>query len=176
MSKPIDANSSDLGNDLFLRAIRGNEFERYAALMAEADALHHAEVNKQIPKLIKPADKARPDENDFFACLKDPNQLLDVAVTEDEVAGFVQAVVFDRAETRAHEANRVVRVELIVVADAHRRKGLGKRLMARAQHWAISKQADALVLNCYAFNIVAARLYEKAGFGVLEKMYALRLR
>lgn len=163
-------------SDLFLRAMRGNEFEPYAALVAEADALHHTEVNRQVPKLIKPAERARPKAEDFFACLKDPAQLLDVAVVREEVAGFVHASVFDRAEGRAHEANRVARIELIVVAEHHRRRGIGRRLMERAQTWAISKQADALVLDCYAFNIVAARLYEKAGFGVLEKKYAMRLR
>lgn len=162
-------------SDLFLRAMRGNEFESYAALMAEADVLHHAEVNKQVPKLIKPAECSRPKPKDFFACLKDPAQLLDIAVVREEVAGFVHARVFDRPESRAHEANRVARIELIVVAERHRRMGIGRRLMERAQSWAISKQADALVLNCYAFNIVAARLYEKCGFGLLEKIYLRRL-
>lgn len=165
--------------DVFLRAMRGNEFDVYAALMAEADALHHAEVNRQIPDLIKPAEWAQPHKDDFISRLKDPDHLLDAAVvsigTSDGVAGFVHAVVLDRAESRVHNANRVVRIELIVVAERHRRNGIGRRLMERAQHWAMSKAADALILNCYAFNIVAARLYEKAGFGVLQKMYAMPL-
>jgi len=160
----------------FLRALRGCEFEAYAALLAEADTLHHAEVSKQIPKLIKPADRAQPSHEDFFHALKDPDQMLDAAVLKGDVAGFIHAVVFDRAENRAHEANRVARIELIVVKETHRRAGIGRLLIERAQTWAISKQADALVLNCYAFNIIAARLYEKTGFSVLEKMYAVPLK
>lgn len=165
----------DIDDTLFLRALRGSEFEAYAALLAEADALHHAEVSKQIPKLIKPANRARPSREDFFHALKDPHQMLDAAVVDEDVAGFIHAVVFDRAENRAHEANRVARIELIVVKETHRRAGIGRRLIERAQRWAITKQADALILNCYAFNIVAARLYEKTGFSVLEKMYAVKL-
>jgi hypothetical protein len=32
-------------------------------------------------------------------------------------------------------------------------------------------RADSVILDSYAFNIVAARLYEKSGFQVLKKTY-----
>ena len=162
-------------SDLFLRGARGDEFEAYAALMAEADALHHTHH----PALIKPPDQATPQEADFLACLRDPNQLLDVAVLDQDgkqtLVGFIQGVLMDRPEGRAHKANRVLRIELIVVAAHMRRQNIGRSLIGRAKNWGLKKHAHMVVLNSYAFNIVAGRLYEKEGFSILTKMYALTL-
>lgn len=161
--------------EVFLRNARGTEFDIYAALTAEADALHHSHV----PGLIKPADQARPGEAAFFACLQNPNQMLDVAVvqTRDEqaVVGFIQASLLVRDEDRAHVANRTARIHLIVVTEALRRRGIGRMLLNRAKRWAEAKHASSIMLDNYAFNIVAARLYEKSGFDLLKKTYVQTL-
>ena len=156
---------------IFIRNARGDEFDVYAALVAEADALHH----RHAPTPIKTAEYARPAERDFFACLQNPHYLLDVAVvptaTGQAVVGFIQANLIAREEDRAHTANRVVRIDLIVVTEALRRRGIGRKLIARVKTWAESMRADSVILDSYAFNIVAARLYEKSGFQVLKKTY-----
>ncbi len=159
--------------EVFLRRLRGDEFNAYAALLAEADSVHH----DALPDLIKPPDRARPAEQDFTARLRDPDCLLDVAVVRlkdgtDVIAGLVDAHVLDRPEGRVHAANRVVRIEVVVVSEAWRRRGLGRMLLDRVKTWSAARAADRIVLNVYAFNIVAARLYEKAGFSVMTKMYA----
>ncbi len=163
-------------SEIFLRGARGDEFDVYAALVAEADELHHHHV----PTLIKPAGQAQPAEQDFFACLQNPDCMLDVVVVQtangQAVVGFVQARLLAREEDRAHTANRAVRIEFIVVTEALRRRGIGRRLIARVNDWAKSKQADSVVLDSYAFNIVAARLYEKSGFQVLKKTYVQTVR
>jgi GNAT superfamily N-acetyltransferase len=101
--------------------------------------------------------------------------LLDVAVVPTAsghaVVGFIQANLIAREEDRAHTANRVVRIDLIVVTEALRRRGIGRKLIARVKTWAESMRADSVILDSYAFNIVAARLYEKSGFQVLKKTY-----
>ena len=160
---------------IFLRNARGDEFEPYAALMAEADALHHA----HLPALIKPPDRAKPLESEFMAILQDPNQILDVAVVDQDehqtVAGFIHAQRLVRPEGRVHRPNTAVRIELIVVASSMRRLGIGRKLIARAHAWAREKHAEMMVLDAYAFIIVAGRLYEKTGFRVLTKRYAVSL-
>ena len=162
--------------EVFLRNARGDEFAVYASLVAEADALHHGHV----PSLIKPADRAQPAESDFFATLRDPTRMLDVAVLETEagpvVVGLIQTSLIIRDEGRAHEANTVARVELVLVTETMRRRGIGRMLIARAKQWALANRANSLILDSYAFNIVAARLYQKAGFDLLKKTYTQDLR
>jgi len=150
--------------EVFLRNARGDEFAVYASLVAEADALHHGHV----PSL------------NFFATLRDPTRMLDVAVLETEagpvVVGLIQTSLIIRDEGRAHEANTVARVELVVVTETMRRRGIGRMLIARAKQWALANRANSLILDSYAFNIVAARLYQKAGFDLLKKTYTQDLR
>ena len=158
-------------DEVFLRNARGDEFGVYAALVAEADALHHGHV----PSLIKPADHAQPAESEFFATLQDPKRMLGVAVLRTEtgpvVVGLIQTSLITRDEGRAHKANTVVRVELVVVTESMRRLGIGRMLITRAKQWAVANRANSLTLDSYAFNIVAARLYRKASFDVLKKTY-----
>ena len=161
----------DIEKDFFLRSARGNEYDAYAALVAEADAVHHAEM----PALIKTPEYARPGEQDFLACLQDPDRLLDFAVEETQggrtVVGLVEARVMTWDETRSHELNAMARIDLIVVKESHRRRGIGRALLARARGWAEARAVHGIMLDSYAFNIVATRLYEKAGFDVLKKTY-----
>ncbi len=139
--------------------------------MAEADTVHHDEM----PELIKAPEQAKPDEQDYLACLQYPDRLLDFAVEETEhcraIVGLVEVRMMRREEGRAHEANTVARIDLIVVKESHRRRGIGRALLARARRWAEDRSATGIMLDSYAFNIVAARLYEKAGFDVLKKTY-----
>ena len=163
--------------EVFLRRLRGDEFDAYAALLAEADAVHH----EAEPALIKPPDQARPEEQDFLDRLNDPLRLLDTAVVVDtagtaHLAGLIDARLTRRDEDRIHLANTVTWIDLIVVAEQWRRRGIGRMLLDRVRQWALAQGADSVILNAYAFNIVAARLYEKAGFSVRTKMYAQPLR
>jgi GNAT superfamily N-acetyltransferase len=89
---------------------------------------------------------------------------------------LIQANVFTRDEGRVHEANTVARIDLIVVKQAHRRHGIGQALLARVRVRAEAKAANGIMLDNYAFNMVAARLYEKAGFDVLKKTYVQYFR
>ena len=161
----------DIEKDFFLRSARGNEYDAYAALVAEADAVHHAEM----PDLIKAPERAKPDESAFLSCLQDPDRLLDFAVEDTEdgrtIVGLVEARVVKRDENRAHEPNTMARIDLIVVKESHRRRGIGRALLARARNWAEERSTSGIMLDSYAFNIVATRLCEKAGFDVLKKTY-----
>jgi len=133
--------------DLFLRNARGDEFYTYAALVTEADALHHV----QVPSLIKPPERARPSEQEFMAWLNDPDRMLDVAVEKTEtgrvIAGLIQASVLTRHEDRIHMANRMARIDLVVVKESHRRRGIGRALLMRARHWAKDKAATGMALD-----------------------------
>ena len=133
----------DVEKAFFLRSARGDEYEAYASLVAEADAVHHAEM----PELIKAPDRARPGDQDFLACLQDPDRLLDFAVEDTKdgrsVVGLVEARVVARDDNRTHEPNTMARIDLIVVKESHRRRGIGRALLARARSWAETRRPRA---------------------------------
>ena len=140
----------DIEKEFFLRSARGNEYDAYAALVAEVDAMHHAEI----PALIKTPERTKPEEQDFLTCLQDPDRLLDFAVEDTEggrtVVGLIEARVVMRDENRAHEPNTMARIDLIVVKESHRRRGIGRALLTRARRWA---EARAVTGASKAFPI-----------------------
>lgn len=155
----------------FLRNARGDEFDAYADLVVEAHVLHH----QAVPEHFKTPDQVRPTEDEFLRWLTDPDRMLDVAVEDpgngQRIVGLIQSEILTCDENRVREADRLARVDLIVVKQSHQRRGIGRALLKRARIWAEAKAASGMTLNTYAFNMVAARLYEKAGFDVLKKTY-----
>lgn len=72
-----------------------------------------------------------------MAWLNDPDRMLDVAVEETAtgrvIVGLIQASVLTRHEDHIHVANRMARVDLVVVKESHRQRGIGRALLMRAR-------------------------------------------
>jgi ribosomal protein S18 acetylase RimI-like enzyme len=71
---------------------------------------------------------------------------------------------------------RRAHVELLVVARAARRQGLGRRLMDELAAWARRQGAAELVLTVWAGNREAEAFYERLGYRVLSRALHLPLR
>jgi GNAT superfamily N-acetyltransferase len=67
-------------------------------------------------------------------------------------------------DSRIPRAADLVYIEALAVAEQHRGKGLGSRLLADAEHWARAHGRRRLALHVLASNAGARRLYERTGF------------
>lgn len=79
---------------------------------------------------------------------------------EGEPAGFIVLGVSEM------DAVRQVAVEVIYVAEEHRRKGFAKRLLAQALSHAKAMSASSTRLEVSVTNKAAIALYESAGYVV----------
>ena len=87
------------------------------------------------------------------------DQLVLVAVVEDMVVGWIQAHACDVLES----GFRVEVVGLIVDA-GHRRCGVGRELMRRAEQWAVEIRAETLVVRSNTKRLESHAFFPALGF------------
>jgi ribosomal protein S18 acetylase RimI-like enzyme len=85
-----------------------------------------------------------------------------VLVAENEV-GIVGAVSLWVKPDLAH-GDAVVEVPMLVVAEDHRRAGVGKLLMEEVQNVAAENNADLIELVATSSNVAAREFYRSLGF------------
>jgi RimJ/RimL family protein N-acetyltransferase len=81
-----------------------------------------------------------------------------VAVRGDEIIGRL-SIARDPQEQCSHVADLG-----LMVAREHRRRGVGRALMAAAERWARAVGITKLELHVFPYNAAAIRLYEQAGY------------
>ncbi|WP_327357018.1 GNAT family N-acetyltransferase [Streptomyces sp. NBC_01304] len=100
-----------------------------------------------------PLHKKYPQDDDL-----DEAEHTVVAVEGGRIVGFVAL---------GHEEwNRRLAVRQITVADAHRARGIGRELMARAEAYGRELRARTLWLEVTSVNAPAVRAYRRLGFAL----------
>lgn len=86
------------------------------------------------------------------------------------VAGYVLAIIAETAPIWA--TRRRGQVYDLYVADGHRRRGVGRRLMLAALDELKARGSEEVLLRVSKENVAAVRLYERLGMRiVLHEMY-----
>jgi ribosomal protein S18 acetylase RimI-like enzyme len=107
--------------------------------------------------------------------LADEDHGLFVVEVERQVVGFLHVTVRDALPIPILVLRRVAVVDNIAVKEAHRRAGLGRALMGRAEQWAQAKGAAEVELNVYEFNAAAIAFYERLGYQAFSRRMGKRL-
>jgi ribosomal protein S18 acetylase RimI-like enzyme len=151
-----------------IRRAREDDWEAASALWREADDLHASLA----PAYFRAT--ARPDR-EWRALLATGEAAVFVAASDGAVgiSGFGVVRVHDTPPDPAMVPLRRAHVEILVVARAARRRGLGRRLMDEIAAWARRQGAAELVLTVWAGNADAEAFYERLGYHVLSR--ALRV-
>jgi GNAT superfamily N-acetyltransferase len=98
-----------------------------------------------------------------------PDQLVLVAVLDGRVAGWLQAHASDVLES----GFRVEIVGLIVGEDC-RRRGVGRRLVQRAEQWAVEVGASAVVVRSNTRRTESHLFYPALGFSASKTQAVYR--
>ncbi|HTB35111.1 MAG TPA: GNAT family N-acetyltransferase [bacterium] len=137
----------------------------------EVDTLHAREAPRHF-KVPEPPGRA---EDYFASFINDPRQIVFLAVEGGQVLGQIHLELQQAGDLPVLVERVVVRVTDIVVADGHRRQGIGHALMDQAKAWSRAQGADELALSVFAFNRAASAMYEAEGFRILRSVMALPL-
>ena len=130
----------------------------------EAKVEDAAEIHALATELAETVGDAPPTEEAVRARLE---ELLEepgarVFVAENEV-GVVGAVSLWIKPDLAH-GDAVIEVPMLVVAEDHRRAGVGKLLMEEVQNVAADNGADLIELVATSANVAAREFYRSLGF------------
>lgn len=142
-----------------LRFAHHTDFDAVAAMMTVFMAQHHQ---------WQP-DEFRPAPIGFTAAifqtwLDQPNELHLTALAGDEIAGYISATRWVGEGSHFNYPRRSVFVTNIVVADAHRRKGIGRALFGAVDIWADEFKAEFIGLHVIAPNEQAKAFYAALGY------------
>ena len=124
-----------------------------------SSALHIAPVRKselgQLFGLAKTVFASSSGWNDRLVLDALRRDVVFVAHEQDEVAGYIALFVPDREHMIA---------EQVFVAPGHERRGIGRRLLAHAEGYAIAEHARTLAIVVEKDNWRARALYGRLGF------------
>lgn len=99
-----------------------------------------------------------------------------VALAPDRIIGFVTAKLADTSAVSFLMPRRICRVGTIVVAQTHKRLGVGKNLLRHVEEWATTNAADEIRLEVFEFNDEAISFYEAQEFEPQSRIMAKTLR
>lgn len=153
---------------LSVRKARPDDYEDLCVLFADLDELHRL-ARPDLFRVPEGPPRSREYVAEFIAC---DTKAIFVALMGPKLVGFLTLARTDRPETPVRPARVHVEVDSISVAPNYRRRGIGFKLMQRAEIWAKAQGAPRLVLGVYAFNEGARQFYERAGFEVQSLVMA----
>lgn len=145
------------------------DFDALVRIYEDAED-HHGALDPEPPMVPRDVEGTRRRFRELD--LANPDRALLVAETgEGEVVGLIEATM--------HRDDNVgftgTHVDLVCVAAAHRGRGVGTRLMAEVERWAVANGAMSLRLDVYVFNAGAQRLYRRLGYETRALSMAKRL-
>ena len=123
--------------------------------------LHH----QAWPQVFAPASAPERDKPHWRQCIAGEGSMVFVAESSSELVGFVTVSVVTESHSLMQPV-RYARVGSICVQESMRGKGVGGRLMAQAEGWALEQGAADIRLNVWAFNQPALALYKELGYEV----------
>jgi len=143
-----------------IECARPEQYEAVCAVLAEGDAAQEA----QLPEVFcKKSGPTRPLEF-LVRRMHGPDSAVLVALLDAEVVGVLEVVMKPPPDRDGHVPRRVALIDNVVVRASHRRRGIGSKLFAHAETWAIDQGATAMELNVWSTNTPAKRLYESLGY------------
>ena len=141
------------------RVASEDDLPSICALGEEVNALHH----KAWPHVFASPGAAERDREWWAQSIGQEGATTLVAESQGKVIAFVTVSVHDETHS-LFQRSRYARIGSVSVTRDERGKGVGRRVMALAEQWALEHGARDLRLNVWAFNEHALHVYSELGF------------
>lgn len=141
---------------MLIRPIRASDSQSFLDLL-------HALDSETSFMMLEPGERnttATEQEGRIRNLLSQPNQMILVAEGEGELAGYVLA------EGGEFRRNRRTAYIVAGVRQSHAGRGLGSRLFAEIEAWAVQTGIHRLELTVMTHNQRAVALYQRMGFQI----------
>ena len=144
--------------DIYIRKANKGDYESSLSLFRQVHELHVCER----PDLYR--ENSTPVSKEFFESqLNDVKQHIFVATIGNEIVGVVVMKEEEIIENSFVKARKVLFINSLCVAQAQRKKGIGKRLMKYVFDFGSSLKVDSIELGVSEKNPYAIEFYESIG-------------
>jgi ribosomal protein S18 acetylase RimI-like enzyme len=154
-----------------IRPAHYTDFDAISEMMKGFMALHH----RWQPELFRTALLGFTAAI-FQGWLERKNELHLAAEVEGVVSGYACAASWDGWGNDLIWPRRNVFVQIVVVAPAKRRSGIGRALFAAIEAWAAEFEAEYIGLNVSPLNETARAFYAALGYEASNEHRAKNLR
>jgi ribosomal protein S18 acetylase RimI-like enzyme len=139
--------------------------------LEQGDAYHR----QAVPHVYRAPDGPPRSREYILATIAGDDAALYVAQEEGRILGLIHVVVREAPDIPILVPRRYAVIENIVVSPAHRRRGIGRVLMERAQQWAARQGLTWVELNVWEFNEGAMAFYRELGYTTATRRMWLEL-
>lgn len=154
-----------------IRQATEEDYEAACLLYAMVDADHV----RMYPTIFQQTDgPVRPRER-FVEKVTSPDKAVFVAECHGELWGLADVQEEATPPYSMFIPSRIARIDNLVVAEAHRRQGIARTLLAAVRHWTEERGIASIQLSVYSRNTDAMACYEDAGFKPLLVKLELKL-
>lgn len=150
--------------DIAIREATAGDYEALCIIMHEVDRMHR----DALPQRFRTPDGPARERDYVMNAIRSPDVGLFVAEKAGQLVGFLHAIVRHTSDIPILVPRRYVVIDNLAVTEEHRRSGIGRALMEKAEAWARAKGATSIELNVYAFNQTAKRFYQELGYKIVS--------
>jgi diamine N-acetyltransferase len=145
-------------NNISIRNAKRSDYESLLPLFRQVHELHVFER----PDLYK--ENSTPVDREFFdSQLVDVKQHIFVASIGIEIVGMVVMKEDEICENSFIKERKVLLINSLCVAEKHRKKGIGKRILQHVFDFGKSLKVDSIELGVLEKNSNAIEFYESIG-------------
>ena len=141
------------------RVASEDDLPSICALGEEVNALHH----NAWPYIFAGPGAAVRDRAWWAQSIGQEGSTTLVAESQGKLIAFVTVSVHDETNS-LFRPSRYARVGSVSVTRDERGKGIGRKVMALAEQWALNRGAKDMRLTVWAFNEHALHVYSELGF------------
>ncbi|MGY5860676.1 MAG: GNAT family N-acetyltransferase [Candidatus Thorarchaeota archaeon] len=135
-----------------------DDLDSIVSLWRESTA-YHEEIEDRFQYS---SDAAKWTENYFSTQLPKDSFILFIANTDDDVVGFIEAVVMEKPPIHVHR--KIGFIMSLFVRPQYRQKGVGSHLWSLTYDWLMKQKVTKFQLAVAAMNPNAIEFWKKLGF------------
>ena len=154
--------------DVRIRPATMADYDALCALFEEVDAPHR----EALPHIFRAPDGPARARDYIAGIVSDENRALLVAESGGAIIGFVHVDAISARDIPILVPRRYAMIDSVVVTAAARRRGVGRRLMAAAEQWALGIGATQVELSVWEINAGARAFYESLGYATMTRRMA----
>lgn len=156
--------------NIVIRTATFDDHEAIARVARELNVMHA----RALPDRFRVTPDAFPAAY-FRSLLESPEVAILLAGRDGDVLGHAILQVKEAVSIPVAAPRRFAFLSDLVVAEAERRRGIGRLLMDAAVVWAREQGASSLELGVFEFNAGAIAFYERYGFASSKRTMSLRI-